>query len=49
MKKQKTKMSALVVFFICTILYSCNDKDNTTSGKDYDPSKPIQLQTFYPD
>lgn len=50
MKNKKTAISLLSLVFICLFLYSCNDNDNNTSAiKDYDPSKPIKLQTFYPD
>lgn len=36
------------IMFVC--VFSCSDsKTSDTSGKPYDPSKPITLSTFYPD
>jgi hypothetical protein len=39
----------LVLILIFTGIISCDDKENSSEGKVYDPSKPVIRATFYPD
>lgn len=46
MKKSKILMVGVLA---CAIFASCSDKDTSTAGAAFDPSKPIVVDDFYPD
>jgi hypothetical protein len=48
MKIKKSYFFILFLVLGITQMVGCSDSD-TSSGKTYDPSKPIELATFYPD
>lgn len=46
MKKSKILMVGVLA---CALFAACSDKDTSTAGAAFDPSKPIVVDDFYPD
>lgn len=46
---KKVIINLCLMLFCIAYLGSCKDSENEKSGRPYDPSKPTELLTFYPD
>jgi len=50
MKKiKKTILNVTVMLIIITGFFACGEDDGISGERPYDPSKPVKLNTFYPD
>lgn len=46
---QAFKSSWILLFACILIIFSCGENDDIKEGSEYDPGKPVELTTFYPD
>ena len=50
LNSHKALKQAYVFLLVSTfIMFSCGESDDKTIGEEYDPKKPIELNSFYPD